>query len=799
MTQTNVRLLLRIWIFVVLPFLLLVHGLRADEPSSTGNAKTHWSFRPVANRPIIPEPDTTSGPPAPESRHASGMEPLAERKTPLDAFVAAKLAQHGLTFNHTADRATLLRRITFDLTGLPPTPAELDDFLRDSCPDAYERVVERLLASSHFGERWAQHWLDVARFAETNGFEGDSERPHAWRYRDYVVDAFNRDKPFNRFLTEQIAGDLLVRQRPKEASTGIDKASADWLIAAGFNRCGPDRIAGGNADADLVRYEQLTEMANGVGAAFLGLTVGCARCHDHKFDPISQADYYHLQAFFGAAQLRELDIATSGEKAEYERRLQEFNARLEPLQKAIEEIDAPHRQRLSEAKKAQLEQRFRQALLIEPKKRTPEQATLAEHAETLIRVSWDEILADLITPERDRRAGLRARLHEIEASKPLEPAKAWTIREGPTLPLANLLKRGDPTKKVATLAPAFPQALVSEAEQNGTQHHATADSHSGFVLRVQAFLAGYWSAIPITWRTRLDLADWLTSRKNPLVARVIVNRLWQHHFGRGLVATPNDFGKRGELPSHPELLDWLAQELIDHDWSLKHLHCLMVLSQTYRQDSRGGDPRAAKIDPDNRLLWRMNRRRLDGEAIRDSILAAGGMLNKKMGGPSIKTPLEPEVYELIFTEGEPDGLWLVTPDEREHGRRSLYLYRKRNLRLPLLEAFDQPNTLTSCAVRGASTFAPQALIMQNGPELQHGARLLAERLVRESSTNPSDRIEHAYRIALGRPPTQREKDLALAFLKSQAASLGDKGNAERNALVDYCLALLNCSEFVFLR
>jgi hypothetical protein len=733
----------------------------ADEPSLTAKDRAHWAFQ----KPVRP--------PVPAVRDSHWI------RTPIDAFILAALEKAGLGPAPPADRATLLRRVTLDLTGLPPLPSELEAFLNDTRPDAYERVVDRLLASPRYGERWAQHWLDVVRYADSNGYEVDGERPHAWRYRDFVVQSLNEDKPYDRFVTEQLAGDLLA--------SGAGAANADLLIATGFHRCGPVHLVSGNTDPEVNRLEVLTEMTTGVGAAFLGLTVGCARCHDHKFDPFSQADYYRLQSFFAAARPTDPAIATADEQAAYDKRLAEINSRLDPLRKRVAELEAPYRTRLTEAKRAKLDPIYRDALAVEAKKRTAEQKKLAEHAEILLKVTWDELLEAFGPADRAQRATWRSQIHFLEAQKPPPPARAWAIREGEQTPPTYILHRGDPKRKGALVQPAFPRVL-RESPAPGKEQPAL---------------------------TRLDLARWLTSSNHPLTARVLVNRLWQHHFGRGLVATPNDFGFRGEPPSHPELLDWLATELIGHHWSLKRMHRLMVLSNTYRQASPvAPNAQAKRVDPDNRLLWRMNRQRLEGEALRDSILAVAGTLNPKLGGSMVRVPLEPEVYELIFTEGEPDGLWSVTPDPREHSRRSVYLFAKRNVRLPFLELFDQPDTLTSCAGRTVSTFAPQALVLLNGPFLQTQSKQFAARLLRECGARVDRQIDRAYRLALARPPQDSELRMAHEFLATQEALIRDRLRAQQPvglppaicesvdpataaALADFCLALLNRNEFLY--
>jgi hypothetical protein len=685
----------------------------------------------------------------------------------VDAFVLARLEQAGLTPAPPASRATLLRRVTFDLIGLPPTPQEIEDFVSDRRPDAYECVVERLLASPHYGERWTQHWLDVVRFAESNGYELDAERPHAWRYRDYVIRAFNHDMPYDRFVTEQLAGDKLA--------SGQASANAELLVATGFNRCGQIHLVSGNTDPEVNRLEVLTEMTDAVGSVFLGLTLGCARCHDHKFDPISQADYYRLQGFFAAAQPREVAIAVGAERAAVEQRLHAIEAQIAPLQKRITDLEAPYRERLNKEKLARLEPKYRAALAVPAAKRNAEQKRLVADAEPLLKISWDEVLATLNPADRKRRAAWRSTILTLEDKKPPPPAEAWAIKDDSSIPPTFILSRGDVKRKGSIVQPAFPRVLIKPEA----------------------------AAAPTSGRLdRLALARWLTAPNHPLTARVLVNRVWQHHFGRGLVATPNDFGVRGRPPTHPELLDWLACEFASHGWSIKHLHRLMVLSNTYRQASRAPDSTLArKLDPENNLFWHMRRQRLEGEALRDSVLAVAGTLNPKLGGAPVRTPLEPEVYDLIFTEGEPDGLWPVTPDPREHTRRSIYLFVKRNLRLPMLEAFDRPDTLSSCPVRPVSTFAPQALILMNGSLFQAQSKAFAARLRREGG-DTDQQIERAYRLALGRAPRSAEQQMARDFLTLQAQLLTQqrpiRGTPATAALADFCLALFNRNEFVYI-
>ena len=644
---------------MLLPLVVLAVALGDyTDPELTAADRAHWSF-------VAP------------ARHAPPAVRNVDRvRNPIDRFVLAKLDAAGRGFAPEADRRTLVRRLSVDLTGLPPTPAEIDAFLADDSSDAYEKLVDRLLASSHYGERWGQHWLDVVRFAESNGYENDGDRPHAWRYRDWVVQALNADLPFDRFLREQVAGDLLATGRDARDDAGL-------LAATGLHRCGPVHVVAGNVDPADNRNEVLTEMVNAVGSAVLGLTVGCARCHDHKFDPISLGDYYRLQAFFAGTRFKYASLAIPQEKLAHRMAKAFADARLKPVKKRIEALEAPTRARLTAERTAALAPEMRAAVETPAGKRTPEQKKLAADAKTLLNLVWDEVIDAMPAADRAERTRLRAEQVRLEETLPPPLPETWSVAEDDQPPPHHVLKRGSVRSKSGTAKPA--------------------------VLRVAE--AGVSKPAD-----RRDLAAWLTSPANPLTARVIVNRLWQHHFGRGIVGTPNDFGTRGDRPTHPELLDWLALDLVEHGWTLKRVHRLMVTSTAYRQAS-GSQP-----DP---LFGRQTRRRLDAEAVRDAMLVAAGTLNRQGGGPSVRVPLEPEVYDLIFTEGEPVGLWPVTRDARQHDRRSLYLLAKRNVRQPLLEAFDLPDTLASCAVRGTSTFAPQALILMNGPLAREQARRFA--------------------------------------------------------------------------
>jgi hypothetical protein len=702
-------------------------GAWVDKEIASVMARRHyWAFQPPLRPPV---PDL----------HDQWV------RNPIDAFILESLRAKKLTPSTPLERAHLLRRVTFDLTGLPPTPGELDLFLRDRDPGAYERVVDRLLASPHYGERWAMRWLDVVRYADTNGYEADGERPQAWRYRDYVVHAFNSDKPYDRFVQEQIAGD--------ELWPGDQEA----LIATGFNRCGPIHIVGGNADKEEARQEVLVEMTGSVGSAFLGLTIGCARCHNHKFDPILQSDYYRLQALFAATEFKDVEIAASGEKDAYQWATRAWEARLNPVKKKIADLEEPYKERLKEQRKAKLEAKYRDALEAPAANRTADQKQLAKDAETQITPMWDEIVGALTPEDRERRALLRARMHAIEMEKPDPLPAAFAVADMGEAPDTWILRVGDVKHKLRQVEPGMPLVLDPEATP------------------VPKAAGG----------RRAALARWLASPDHPLTARVMVNRIWQFRMESGLVGTPNDFGVLGRRPANQKLLDWLAVEFTGHRWSVKHIDRLIVLSNAYQQTSTV-DPAKAKADADNELYWRMNRKRLEGETIRDSVLAVSGSLNPRLDGKPVRVPIDQEVYDLIFTEGERDFLWPVTPNPFEQHRRSLYLLNKRALRLPLMAAFDQPDTMTSCPVRPVSTHALQALTLFNSNFMHEQSDAFAARLRRECGGDVNFQLRRAYRVALTRSPKPAEMRLGRDFF------------AKGGQLADFCLALMNRNEFVYI-
>jgi hypothetical protein len=662
----------------------------------------------------------------------------------IDACLRDAQRQKQLIPAKPLDRIQLIRRVTYDLTGLPPTPADVDAFAGDRSLDAYEKLVDRLMASPQYGERWASKWLDVVRYADTNGYEHDGDRPHAWRYRDYVIRAFNTGKPYNRFIREQIAGDEMF------------PGDRDALIATGYLRAGSEHITSGNIDPEESRQEVLTEIATNVGQAFLGMTINCARCHNHKFDPILQKDFYALQAVFAGARGKEVEVVTPAEKAAWEASQKLYKERLKPIEDALKGLAKPYDEKIRAERKAKLDPAALEALNLPKEKRTKEQQTLASNAGTQITPAWDEIVEIMPPDVKAERAKLRERLHAVGATTPdpLPSAYAY-VNTAEAAPASFVLRMGDPHSRLDPVDPAVPRVLRHD-------------------FQIPAASPG----------RRTALADWLASRDNPLTARVMVNRIWQFRMGTGLVRTPNDFGVMGDKPESHALLDWLAAEFMERDWSIKAIDRLIVTSNAYRQSSA---PDAAKeqTDPQNRTYWRMNRKRFDAEMVRDATLFVAGTLNSEIGGRPVRIPIEPEVYDLIFTESERDGLWPVSPDRFVRNRRAIYLYNKRNVRLPLLSNFDQPDEVTSCPVRPVSTHALQALTLFNSDYMQEVSQAFAARLEKTCGADRRCSVETGWRLALSRKPRPNETKLAMEFFRTGGT------------LPDFCLALFNRNEFLY--
>jgi len=707
-----------------------------------------WAFRPV-QRPAIPRPRDS-----------------ARVANPVDAFILNSLDGADLTLSPRAPRRVLVRRLYLDLIGLPPPPAQFERFLSDDRPDAWVRLVDRLLASPDYGHRWAQHWLDVVRYADSDGFEYDDPRPHAWRYRDWVIESLNHDKPFSRFIHEQIAADELFPE---------DRRA---LAALGLHRLGPLRLNAGTQDKAKNRQERLTEIVDMVGSAFLGVTFGCARCHDHKFDPLPQADYYRLQAFFAASQAVDLALVPAGARAAREKARKAWTDKRDAIRKRLDEIEAPVRKRLTAERRRRFGKETLEALAVDASVRTPDQSRLATSAERMLVIVEADIRGALPEAGRGPYVAVQAELQALQSSEPPAVASVMAIVDrGRDVPATHRLVRGEPHHPGEEVFPSFPAVMV----QRGRPVRP-----SSFRKRTRPSIdeVGETDGGHSTGR-RAELAGWLTSESNPLAARVFVNRLWQHHFGQGIVATPNDFGVMGAAATHPELLDWLAAELLGNGGRIKPLHRLMLLSETYRQSSTVANPVAAEVDPENQLLWRSRRRRLEAETLRDSLLAVSGQLNRQPGGPGVRLPLPPEVAALQYK-----GSWQAHPDPLQHNRRSIFLFVKRNNRPPLLSNFDTPGTMVSCGRRNQSSHAGQALTLLNSPELDRQARAFASRLETDAGRAPVAIVQRAYRLALGRPPSPDELSLGRDFLET-----GEGPFAE--TLSDFCLVLFNLDEFLY--
>ena len=677
--------------------------------------------------------------------------PKVESQNPIDAFLLAKLREQKLDFAPEADRRTLIRRVYFDLIGLPPAPEEVEAFVKDPAKDAYEKVVNRLLASPRFGERQALWWLDLVRFAETDGFNADGVRPLAWRYRDYVIKSFNDDKPYDRFVKEQIAGDELF---PNDM---------DSLVATGFLRHYPDEYNAVNCEQR--RYEILTDITDTTAAAFLGLTAGCARCHDHKYDPVSQYDYFRMQAFFAGFWPVEKPLLIAKDLAEYRKKLAAWEAKTAEVRQAIEKFEEPSRTKESKRQRMRFPEEYARLLDVPFEKRTPVEKQIAAMVEKQVYSEAKDVSKSLKGADKEKYESLKKQLAELSKDRPADPPVAMAMSDLPEPPPMRLLKRGVWRKPSDELDPGFIATI--------TPKDADAKPVNGSPGR------------------RAALAEWIASKDNPLTARVIVNRLWQQHFGHGIVRTSSDFGVAGDRPTHLELLNWLAGELANPErqrrgegeakpWSLKHIHRLIVTSAAYRQASRGSDE-GVEADPDNKLLSHYPRQRLDGEALRDAMLAVSGQLNLKAGGPSVFPELPAELKS---------GAWKPSADPQERNRRSVYVFVKRHLRYPLLAIFAAPDRNETCSRRFVTTTAPQALTLLNDSVVLGFAKAFAARVTKEVGTDKEKVVDRAFALAMSRPPTTEEREAMLGYL-------GRHKGTESEAVVDLCHALLNLNEFLY--
>lgn len=696
-----------LWIALA-PWLLLHPLTRANPPALrprpfaiTEMDRAHWSFRPLN----------------------PGQVPRGESH-PIDAYLALRLKERGLELARPASPREQVRRGCFDLLGLPPDPADVEAFERDPSEAAWAALIDRWLASPHHGERWGRHWLDVVRYAESNGYERDAPKPHAWRYRDYVIDAFNQDKPCDQFIREQIAGDELAEREWATADT-LSDAARQAIVATGFHRLHvwddePDSTA-------AAEYDDLDDVLSTTGTAFLGLTVGCARCHDHKYDPLSQRDYYSLLAFIRSIDGYGLHHRGGGGRGT--------------------------------------------GKITRPLATRRELARWEESKAARVR-GLEGRLAALAPDAKSARDALAAEIkREREMAPPFDHALV-VAENGPSPSPTRILLRGDVASPGAEVTPAFPAVLGFHAP---VPEARPADARSTGL------------------RTRL--ADWVASPANPLTPRVIANRVWQHHFGRGLVTTPDDLGRTGELPTHPQLLDYLASELVSGGWSLKRLHRLIMTSRAYRMSSRAVPGPGLATDESNTLLWRQNPRRMEAEAVRDTWLAVSGSLNLARGGPSVYPTLPPEVHTTQDSAGKG---WQDSPAD-EQNRRSVYLVVKRALKVPLLECLDFANSTSAQGQRAVTTVAPQALMLLNDPFARSRARAFSMRLAREAGSGDDARIRLAFRLAVQRAPTESEVGAARRLLAAQQAEgvPGDAPNGAQNAAWEsLCRAILNLNEVI---
>ena len=758
--------------------------VEAAEPESlatgfsiTDEDRRWWAFQPIRRLAVPPDGN-----------------PKGEIRNAVDAFLSAKLKAKGLSFAAPADRIALIRRASYDLTGLPPTPEEVDAFVGDKSHDAYGKLVDRLLASPRYGERWGRHWLDVAGYADSEGGSPeDPERTNAWKYRDYVIRAFNADMPFDRFIREQLAGDELVKPPyPK-----LTPAELDALTATGFLRMAPDGSGASGADQKLARNQVLTDTVKITASAFLGMTVGCAQCHNHRYDPIPQSDFYRLRAAFEPSYnpatwvppaRRQVSLYTDADK----KRAGEVEAEAavidkDRLAKEAAFIEATFQKELAKLP-MEMREAAKDARRTPEAKRTPEQKKLMREHPSLNVESGSLYLYDSKAAAELKKLAESAA--ELRKKKPVEEFVRALTEETGKVPITFLHHRGDPDQPKGAVPPGGLSVLDGALP----------------LKPPEKLLVGG------TTGRRLALANWLTDPKHPLTARVLVNRVWMHHFGKGLVGTPGDFGRLGERPTHPELLDWLASEFVSNGWSVKKLHRLILLSTAYQQRSTRESSKDA-ADPDNRLLGRFPLRRLDAEAVRDGMLATSGKLNPKAFGPPVPV-MEDDAGLIVIGKANRDGAQYKLGDESvpagEESRRSVYIQVRRTKPLGVLGAFDGATSEPNCEARISSTATPQALLLMNGDFAAAQAEAFAERVRKDAGPALKDQVARAWKLAYGAAPSEKDLGGAIGFLKtateafrkSQPPKTGQKApdppTPEARALAAFCQALLGSNRFLYL-
>lgn len=726
-------------------------GIEAAPTSTemivTDEDRSFWSFRPLRNPDVPPV----------EGNWA---------RNEIDHFILAQMRDHNLSPTPEADKRTLIRRAYCDLIGLPPTPEEIEAFVHDNAPDAYERVVDELLASPHYGERWGRHWLDLARYADSSGYEFDYERPNAYPYRDFVIKALNDDMPYDQFVQWQLAGDEYEPDNPEA------------IAATGFLAAGPNV---NNQDNEENFYNEMDDIASTTASTFLGMTMACARCHDHKYDPMPTRDYYRIVSAFTTTKRGDQYMATRAEARAYTeakkawdsdlRKAQhERNRFLEPFRKTVREarIDAVEE---SEENKALLKARF--------DKDNETQKKLREKHKALFDVKDEVILEGRSEEELAEWAKLDEAVQAVEAVRPKEPRKVFASRDtAPTPKESYLLNRGNHSNKKEVVTLGFLSVLP------GT------DSPTFDPARYKQ------EDVPSTFQ-RTALAEWLTNvdeGAGRLSLRVMANRMWHYHFGRGIVNTPNDFGIQGDRPTHPDLLDWLAGQIVRDGWHLKPMHKRIMMSATYRQAS-AHDPARQSADPDNIYLSRFEPRRVEAEVVRDAMLKVSGTLNPDMYG----RPVFPFMHPDAIATGSTDKWPKDVVDDATTWRRSIYINIRRSVLVPMMESFDAPDATASCAVRNATTVPSQALTLMNSRFAIDQATHFSNRLQEKYGDDMNAIIEGAFKEALGRAPRDGEKNLAAKFIAQQAKNheaAGREGQAE--ALIDFCQTIFALNEFVYI-
>jgi Protein of unknown function (DUF1553)/Protein of unknown function (DUF1549)/Planctomycete cytochrome C len=740
-----------------------IRELKPEDGVVRTNRNTYWAFV----KPVRPDP-----PPVRDS---------AWVRNPVDDFILNKLEEKGLKPAQEATRGVLIRRLYFDLLGLPPTPEEIKAFVENPSPKAYEELVDNLLKSPRYGERWGRHWLDLARYADTNGYEGDAEFPYAWRYRDYVIDAFTNDKPYDQFIKEQLAGD---EEAEVDSAGPLPQPEPEKVVALTFLRLAPFTEPRGEESRDIL----LSEMVTTTSSVFLGFTVGCAKCHDHKYDQVPTRDFYRMKAFFAAVYLapsRSEDVQQLGgpQPAEFYKAGQKqwadqtragYKKTLESTEAEFATFYNPLLVRLAAVKKPDkpTESKARESKQKESKPLTVKDLEAAFNTENNNQLDLEKKDETFTSAEKQTFASFSERILRLKnAIERVEPL-AMSLRNaddppyGTIVPLTYIQIRGDFDQHGEGVEPGFLSAITGNSDPA--------------VIPIDRY-----KRHPNRGR-RITLANWIASPDNPLTARVMVNRIWQHHFGRGIVETPSDFGKNGGSPSHPELLDWLATQFVQEKWSIKAMHRLILNSSAYRQASRSSDEKALQADPDDRLLWRFPRLRLEGEVIRDSVLSVSGRLNLEGGGPPVYPPLPKGLDEAQRVQS-------INTWETSFGaggrKRSIYVFQRRSLNLPLLETFDAEIPNASCDRRRHSVTALQPLAMYDGDFVNTEARFLAERVRKEVGPDPVEQIQRAFLIAYGRRPNATEQEKVRAFL----AAIPNK----EDGVIGMCRVLLNANEFVY--